>query len=240
MSTKSNIVQILSSISIQPNRFVHLLNVNLSTRIYPYVIVKTRKVLIFLIFFFYSYPATAQAPLSLIPKSPPLCWFRGASAELLSCGSPPSRRPPCSSLPHLCNLDDRHGACPSPLPLGSLLVALLSMGTQVSSPWWPTRCRARPHVRTSKAVVSTPLPMATSPSLPLFLPQADALSLYLSLYCSAQRPHFPTFSQPWTPASLYSSFPMASHLSAVARPQRRRPSVRSCSSSVVLAFYVDC
>jgi hypothetical protein len=35
-------------------------------------------------------------------------------------------------------------ACPSPLPLGSLLVRLLSMGAQVSSPWWQTPCQARP------------------------------------------------------------------------------------------------
>lgn len=34
--------------------------------------------------------------------------------------------------------------CPSPLPLGSLLVTLLSMGAQVSSPWWQTPCQARP------------------------------------------------------------------------------------------------
>jgi hypothetical protein len=34
--------------------------------------------------------------------------------------------------------------CPSPLPLGSLLVTLLSMGAQVSSPWWQIPCQARP------------------------------------------------------------------------------------------------
>jgi hypothetical protein len=42
-------------------------------------------------------------------------------------------------------------ACPSPLPLGSLLVTLLSMGAQVSSPWWQTPCQARPMSRFESA-----------------------------------------------------------------------------------------
>ena len=103
----------------------------------------------------------------------------------------PHRVPLCSSLAQICT-----SSSPGPRALARARPDRARLCSLQPSPSWFPAGRApltsrslphvgRPHVRTPKAVVSTPLPMATSPSLHLFLLQADVVSLYLSLCCSA-------------------------------------------------------
>jgi hypothetical protein len=157
----------------------------------------------------------------------------------------PRRVPLCSSLAQICT-----SSSPGPRALARARPDRARLCSLQPSPSWFSAARAPLHGRPGL------FPMLADPMFELrrqtslllfpwrprlhclyFFPQADALSL-LS-FSLLQRPA-PSFSQPWTPASFYSSFPMAVHLSAATHPQRRRPSVRSCSSSVILAFYVDC